>query len=203
MGTIQRGVWQMKRVLNLFSNSKSIANYWLDKFFGPKEKAEEAVFWAEETLWWKDEQLEDTHFMDGVKYRWPIKKEWEREYLGEFNNEIEDAIIIEEAGPITKDQIKKLSKPPINESLVGRPPRPVGFGSVKIGGRTLGKTVMLYLQTIKPEEINIGEIISTHVAEKICRVCGCTDLDCSGCIERTGEPCYWVNDTLCSACADE
>ncbi len=33
-----------------------------------------------------------------------------------------------------------------------------------------------------------------------CRVCGCTDDDCSGCIERTGHPCCWVEDDLCSAC---
>jgi hypothetical protein len=34
-----------------------------------------------------------------------------------------------------------------------------------------------------------------------CRVCGCTDDDCSMCIERTGEPCSWVAFDLCSACA--
>lgn len=40
-----------------------------------------------------------------------------------------------------------------------------------------------------------------------CRVCGCTDLDCRGCIERTGEPCSWVPELatsagpICSACA--
>jgi len=33
-----------------------------------------------------------------------------------------------------------------------------------------------------------------------CRVCGCTDDDCSNCIEETGERCYWVEDDLCSAC---
>ena len=33
-----------------------------------------------------------------------------------------------------------------------------------------------------------------------CRVCGCTDADCSGCIRRTGEPCHWIEDDLCSAC---
>lgn len=40
-----------------------------------------------------------------------------------------------------------------------------------------------------------------------CRVCGCTDLDCRGCIERTGEPCSWVEEEgehpdgpICSAC---
>jgi len=36
-----------------------------------------------------------------------------------------------------------------------------------------------------------------------CRVCGCTDDDCRNCIERTGEPCYWVEEDLCSACADQ
>jgi hypothetical protein len=35
-----------------------------------------------------------------------------------------------------------------------------------------------------------------------CTVCGCTDDDCSGCIERTGVPCYWVSPTLCSACVE-
>lgn len=33
-----------------------------------------------------------------------------------------------------------------------------------------------------------------------CRVCGCTDEDCGGCVERTGQPCYWVEEDLCSAC---
>lgn len=33
-----------------------------------------------------------------------------------------------------------------------------------------------------------------------CRVCGCTDLDCRGCYERTGTPCHWVEADLCSAC---
>lgn len=35
---------------------------------------------------------------------------------------------------------------------------------------------------------------------RACRVCGCTDEDCSGCVERTGEPCRWVEADLCSAC---
>lgn len=33
-----------------------------------------------------------------------------------------------------------------------------------------------------------------------CRVCGCTDDDCSQCIAKTGEPCHWVERGLCSAC---
>ncbi|GHT29172.1 hypothetical protein FACS18942_10170 [Planctomycetales bacterium] len=39
--------------------------------------------------------------------------------------------------------------------------------------------------------------------DRNCRVCGCTDDDCSQCIEKTGEPCHWVEWDLCSACADE
>lgn len=33
-----------------------------------------------------------------------------------------------------------------------------------------------------------------------CRVCGCTDQDCQGCLEKTGFVCHWVEDDLCSAC---
>ena len=34
-----------------------------------------------------------------------------------------------------------------------------------------------------------------------CRVCLCTDDNCSVCIQRTGKPCHWVSADLCSACA--
>ncbi len=33
-----------------------------------------------------------------------------------------------------------------------------------------------------------------------CRICGCTELDCSQCIAKTGHPCHWIEDDLCSAC---
>lgn len=39
-------------------------------------------------------------------------------------------------------------------------------------------------------------------AKRKCRVCGCTDDDCSQCIEKTGKPCFWVELDLCSACVD-
>lgn len=35
-----------------------------------------------------------------------------------------------------------------------------------------------------------------------CRACGCTDLNCSACIARTGTACHWVEADLCSACAE-
>jgi len=36
--------------------------------------------------------------------------------------------------------------------------------------------------------------------KKKCRICGCIDEDCRQCVERTGRPCYWVAEDLCSAC---
>lgn len=38
----------------------------------------------------------------------------------------------------------------------------------------------------------------------ICNHCGCTDSDCSQCIEKTGRPCHWANadQTVCSACKE-
>ena len=34
-----------------------------------------------------------------------------------------------------------------------------------------------------------------------CRVCGCTDDDCSECIAAQGHPCHWVEEDLCSRCS--
>lgn len=36
----------------------------------------------------------------------------------------------------------------------------------------------------------------------VCNVCGCTDNDCSQCIEASGQPCYWVNfeHNFCNRC---
>jgi hypothetical protein len=35
-----------------------------------------------------------------------------------------------------------------------------------------------------------------------CKICGCTDNNCSQCIEKTGEACYWVDCSheICSRC---
>src|SRR5262245_34577450 len=38
------------------------------------------------------------------------------------------------------------------------------------------------------------------VEKQVFRVCGCTTLDCRQCIEKTGQPCHWVEPDLCSAC---
>jgi PRTRC genetic system protein E len=33
-----------------------------------------------------------------------------------------------------------------------------------------------------------------------CRECGCTEDNCTQCVEKTGKPCHWVETDLCSAC---
>lgn len=38
------------------------------------------------------------------------------------------------------------------------------------------------------------------LAIRACRVCGCTEADCSACVALTGAPCHWVEHDLCSAC---
>ena len=40
------------------------------------------------------------------------------------------------------------------------------------------------------------------IGEQTCRVCGCTEDDCRQCIAKTGVPCHWVEEDLCSACVD-
>ncbi len=40
-----------------------------------------------------------------------------------------------------------------------------------------------------------------ELEEQACRVCGCSQDDCSGCIEKNGEPCHWIEEDLCSGCS--
>jgi hypothetical protein len=55
------------------------------------------------------------------------------------------------------------------------------------------------------EEAKLSEKIKGKKAKaaRRCRVCGCTENNCRQCIEKTGAPCTWVEEDLCSACADE
>ena len=51
------------------------------------------------------------------------------------------------------------------------------------------------------DHFNVVEAFRSRLTESFkCRSCGCTDDDCRQCIEKTGEPCYWVKEDLCSAC---
>jgi len=49
----------------------------------------------------------------------------------------------------------------------------------------------------------LAEMVARGREERTCRICGCTDLNCSGCIKRTGKPCCWKEPDLCSACDDD
>lgn len=53
-----------------------------------------------------------------------------------------------------------------------------------------------------PADLEAEIAAATSPDVRRCRVCGCTEVDCSGCIERTGEPCTWVEQDLCSACTE-
>jgi hypothetical protein len=53
------------------------------------------------------------------------------------------------------------------------------------------------------EEECLGADCDFIEVERRCRICGCTDSDCRQCIEKTGEPCHWVEPDLCSTCARE
>ena len=46
-------------------------------------------------------------------------------------------------------------------------------------------------------------LCAEEIADRTCRVCGCTDDDCSQCIAKTGEPCRWAEPDLCTACLAE
>ena len=56
---------------------------------------------------------------------------------------------------------------------------------------------------IKDQDIRKAwDIFSAELHEgQICRVCGCTDFNCSQCIDATGKRCHWVEPDLCSRCA--
>jgi ParB/RepB/Spo0J family partition protein len=54
----------------------------------------------------------------------------------------------------------------------------------------------------KKAQLKKKKLAETDAVRK-CRICGCTDDDCQQCVEKTGEPCYWVEDDLCSACAED
>lgn len=46
----------------------------------------------------------------------------------------------------------------------------------------------------------LNRVVPAAAAPRSCRLCGCTEADCSQCIAKTGTPCHWVERDLCSAC---
>jgi len=48
--------------------------------------------------------------------------------------------------------------------------------------------------------VRYRERLAKKRKDRKCKYCGCTDEDCSQCIERTGLACYWISEDKCSAC---
>jgi PRTRC genetic system ParB family protein len=63
------------------------------------------------------------------------------------------------------------------------------------------------LSGVVPDEILLSPdkppVYDQGDEEPTCRVCGCTEDDCSECIEVTVHPCHWSEPDLCSRCATE
>lgn len=62
--------------------------------------------------------------------------------------------------------------------------------------------VLKDIRPIKPFDVH-GQLGIYTVDVQHCIKCGCTDEDCSQCIEATGEACHWVGPGKCSRCFDE
>lgn len=54
---------------------------------------------------------------------------------------------------------------------------------------------------MEKEKGELVAIVNPSKTSQACRVCKCTEDDCSQCIEKIGKPCWWIEPDLCSACA--
>ncbi len=86
------------------------------------------------------------------------------------------------------------------------------YGVCESTGQLISKEVLLSAPVITriiptpeiPASVNDNsEKPPVAVTVRKCRKCGCTEDDCSQCIEKTGQPCHWVEEDLCSACVEE
>ncbi|WP_417365961.1 hypothetical protein [Flavobacterium beibuense] len=59
-----------------------------------------------------------------------------------------------------------------------------------------------YSKSLSVTVLDAEDFVTEAEIVTSCRVCGCTDKNCTGCIERTGDSCYWVENDLCSACVN-
>lgn len=62
--------------------------------------------------------------------------------------------------------------------------------------------VLKDVRPITPFDVH-GRLGIYTVAVLHCIECGCTDENCSQCIEAQDEPCHWVENGKCSRCFDE
>ena len=60
----------------------------------------------------------------------------------------------------------------------------------------------IYVASLLGTRDEAGEVLWCETTLRRCSACGCTQYDCSQCVEKTGEACYWVEADLCSACVE-
>ena len=86
-------------------------------------------------------------------------------------------------------------------------PEPKSWAGLGADGRPKGTAKVKQKKTApaaKPEKkLATGKRRKSKAKVRTCRVCGCTDGNCQQCIEKTGKPCHWVEEDLCSACAPD
>lgn len=85
------------------------------------------------------------------------------------------------------------------------PPEVVGYTLMPVGFRFAGGDGLIMPKTAGERIVNEGVKVEPKSAVRRCRVCGCrvcgcTDDDCRQCIAKTGTPCHWIEEDLCSAC---
>jgi hypothetical protein len=84
-----------------------------------------------------------------------------------------------------------IDRPHLERTLTDSRPYPVAGSNPEI---------LCYLRHLRLLGYSLCEVEQRILTPPTCRVCGCTDGDCSQCIAATGERCSWVEPDLCSRC---
>ena len=94
--------------------------------------------------------------------------------------------------------------PPLSQQMALKRVNRLQIEDAIIIARTIGIEQWKASTPLQPrwQQIVVEIIENENKKYGVCCICGCTDLDCSNCIEVSGKPCYWVDDehTLCSRC---
>lgn len=93
-------------------------------------------------------------------------------------------------GPKTADEIRPALKP------LGRYGSAAGL-SLLLNNLVAQKVIVVTHSRVRPT----GPLVDNYrLPTHVCRVCGCDQGN--ACVDDFGDPCYWADLDLCSACAD-
>lgn len=102
--------------------------------------------------------------------------------------------IVARGNNVAADIMKHSNDPNTSEKM-----EPEGFKLASYQGASGGFIISMSYLPKKNQTFQVQ--VKFKMTPGICRRCGCNESDCSGCIDRTGAPCTWVEKDLCSACA--